>query len=133
MAKQLLIIDDERHITHILAHKVRQAGYEVCTAGDGEEGLELARQIKPDLIVTDYQMPYLDGHQMAIKLAANEDTANIPLIMLTARGHRLAPTELLKTNIQCLLQKPFSSHELLARISELLDQTSDDSAEQQVA
>jgi two-component system phosphate regulon response regulator PhoB len=134
MAKCILIVDDERHISHILAHKVKQAGYEVCMAADGEQGYAIACEKRPALIVTDYQMPHLDGHQMARKLAANETTADIPAIMLTARGHRLAPAELLETNIQCLLQKPFSAHELLARIRELLDETTDeDQHEQQVA
>jgi len=134
MSKQILIVDDERHITHILAHKIRQAGYEVWTAGDGEEGYSVACEKLPNLIVTDYQMPYLDGHQMAMKLAGNDATGDIPVIMLTARGHRLAPAELLKTNILCLLQKPFSSHELLSRIVELLDQATDEGAsEKEVA
>lgn len=134
MNKKILIADDERHITHILAFKIRQIGYEVITADDGQAAYELAREHMPDLVITDYQMPLLDGYDMCVKLSAQEATAQIPVIMLTARGHRLSPSELIKTNIQCLLAKPFSTQDLLARISELLgDDAQTDDMEDQAA
>lgn len=134
MPKTILIADDERYIVHILALKIRQAGFVVLTASNGEEAYELACREKPNLVVTDYQMPRLDGFDLALKLANCEETRNTPVIMLTARGHRLDTAELGKTRIQCLLAKPFSAHELLARIQETLDGESlNDDTEQRVA
>ena len=128
-AKTILVIDDEKHIAHVLAYKIRQAGYEVITAGDGQEGYALACEHRPSLIVTDFQMPNLDGFEMCVKLHEDESTCEIPVIMLTARGHRLHPSEMLKPNIQCLMQKPFSAHELLERIAEFLPYDKDDTCE----
>lgn len=131
MPRRILVIDDERHITRIVAFKLTQAGYEVATAGDGEEGYQLACEQLPDLIVTDYQMPHLDGYAMCVKLRQSAATAEVPVILLTARGHKLAPSELLATNIQCILQKPFSAHDLLTRIAEMLGEAANGNPEQQ--
>lgn len=119
-AHRLVLIDDELHIIRVLSYKLKQAGYEVATAHDGDEGYRAIHDHKPDLIVTDYQMPSLDGYELSVRLKAEALTASIPVIMLTARGHRLKPSELMKTNIQCLLAKPFSANQLLDQIAELL-------------
>ena len=117
---KILIADDELYITSTLAQKLRKAGYEVRTASDGEEALALATEQVPDLIVTDYQMPILSGFDLAVELRQNPATAGVPLLMLTARGHRLESSELARTNIRCLLAKPFSLREVLSKIDELL-------------
>ncbi|MCE9591969.1 MAG: response regulator transcription factor [Planctomycetes bacterium] len=119
-AKKVLVVDDEGHVTYLLALKLRQMGYAVSTAGDGEEAYLLACQDLPDLIVTDYQMPVMSGFEMCVKLKETQATSAIPVVMLTARGHRLPPSDLMKTNIQSLMPKPFSLHELLARVTEII-------------
>lgn len=118
MTKRILVLDDDLHMVHIVSYKLRQQGYEVLTAHNGRDGYQLACQEKPDLVVTDFQMPIMSGFEMAVKLRENPDTAELPLIMLTARGHKIPPSELAKTNIQSLMAKPFSARELIQNITE---------------
>lgn len=119
-AKRILIVDDESHITYLLSLKLAQLGYTTVTANDGEEGYLRACEVPPDLVITDYQMPILSGYDMAVKLHDTTQTKQVPVLMLTARGHRISPSDLLKTNIQAMLPKPFALHELLARVTEVI-------------
>lgn len=116
----VLVVDDEPHITHVLALKLRGAGYTVETAGDGEEGFEMARQITPDLIITDLQMPYLTGLEMCQKLRSTPETSKIPALLLTARGYGLSPEDLATTNILEMLTKPFGPREVLEKVNSVL-------------
>lgn len=118
--KTVLVADDEMHVTHILSFKLQTAGINVVTANDGEEAYALACQKRPDLIITDFQMPLLNGFDMCVQLRSNALTAEIPVIMLTARGHKIEPADLARTNIQHLIAKPFSARDLLSRAAELL-------------
>lgn len=129
MAKKILIVDDELHLVHILTFKLQQAGYHVFSAHNGHDGYELACQQKPDLIVTDYQMPVMDGFEMAVRLRANASTEQIPVIMLTARGHKIPPSDLAKTNVKIMMAKPFSALELAENVSDLLGPNSELSAD----
>ncbi len=118
--KTILVVDDEAHITHVVSLKLRNAGFNVITARDGEEGFELATQHKPDLIITDLQMPYVNGVEMCARLRSSSVTAEIPAIMLTARGYSLDPEDLERTNIREMLSKPFSPREVLERVESLV-------------
>ena len=118
MTKRILVLDDDLHMVHIVSYKLRQQGYEVLTAHNGRDGYQLACKEKFDLVVTDFQMPIMSGFEMAIKLRENPDTSELPLIMLTARGHKISPSELAKTNIRTLMAKPFSARELIQNITE---------------
>lgn len=122
--KTILVVDDEAHITHVVSLKLRNAGFEVITARDGEEGCELAIQNLPDLIITDMQMPYMNGVEMGVRLRGNEATSHIPLIMLTARGYSLSEEDLASTNIREMLSKPFSPREVLEKVSQALAKAS---------
>ena len=84
--KRVLVVDDEVHIVHVVAIKLRNNGYEVISADNGEEAYELACREKPDIIVTDYQMPVMTGLELVEKLRQYEETQDIPVIMLTARS-----------------------------------------------
>jgi len=117
---KILVADDELHMTYILSFKLERAGYNVITAGDGQEAFALACAHHPDLVITDFQMPTLSGLDMALKLRKNPATAHIPLLMLTARGHRVGADELAMTNIRRLLGKPFSIRELLTTVEHIL-------------
>jgi len=119
---RVLVVDDEAHILHVVSLKLRNAGYEVHTANDGEEGFELAQQILPDVIISDYQMPFMSGLELCEKLKQTESTAQIPVLMLTARGFGLNHSDMERTNIVGVLSKPFSPREVLARIADLLPQ-----------
>ena len=71
-------------------------------------------------MVTDYEMPGSDGLELCTRLKDNAETASIPAVMLTARGHKVPPSDLARTNIKSLMAKPFSPRELLAEINDLL-------------
>lgn len=119
--RKILVADDDAHMTYMLSFKLQQLGVEVIIAGDGEEAYGLACQHLPDLILTDYQMPRLSGLEMAIQLRANPGTREIPVVMITARGHHVEQEDLARTNIKHLIAKPFSSQDLLSKVSELLE------------
>ena len=120
MAHTILVVDDETHIVQVLSFKLRNAGYEVLTAEDGEEGLEVARNKLPDLIITDFQMPYMTGMELCTALHEDETTACIPVLMLTARGYALNDSDLNINNIKGVLSKPFSPRAIVLQVSELL-------------
>lgn len=117
----VLLVDDEIHLTTMVASRLKRAGVTVLTADNGEEALDLAREHVPDLVISDYQMPVMDGFEFCIKLHEDTATAAVPVIMLTARGHKLSPEELARTSIRHLMPKPFSMRELLETAGELVD------------
>jgi len=84
--KKVLIVDDEIHIIHVVTIKLRNNGYEVVSADNGAEAYDLALKEKPDIIVTDFQMPVMTGMELVEKLRQNEETKDIPVIVLTARS-----------------------------------------------
>ena len=114
--RTILVADDEPHIVQVVALKLRNAGYGVLTAGDGEEALEIAHRNRIDLVVTDQMMPFLTGTELARKLHESERTRGIPVLLLTARGYAIDPDERKSANLRGLLSKPFSPRELLAEI-----------------
>lgn len=116
----ILLADDEAHITCVVAQKLRSAGFEVVTARDGEEAYELACQFLPALVITDLQMPRMSGLDLALKLRETESTAEMPVMMLTARGYIIAPSEAARTNIRHIMGKPFSAREVVRRVVEIL-------------
>jgi two-component system alkaline phosphatase synthesis response regulator PhoP len=121
----ILIVDDESHIVHVVSLKLRNAGYNILTAADGEEGLAMALEHQPDLLITDYQMPYMTGLELCLELKKRQGQNPIPALMLTARGFRLASEYTEQANIVGLLSKPFSPREVLTRADDVLAGTSE--------
>ena len=121
MAIRILIVDDEAHILHVLSLKLKNAGYEILTAPDGEEGFELASAELPDLVITDYQMPFMTGLELCHALEDQKSTANIPVLILTARGHALEDQELKISNVKAILSKPFSPRAVLQLVEQFTD------------
>jgi len=119
-APLILVVDDEAHILHVVSLKLRKAGYEVITAEDGEEGLSVAIEQRPDLVITDYQMPFMTGLELCIELKKQDETRDIPALMLTARGFSLASDDLDQTNIAGVISKPFSPRDVLDQVQELI-------------
>lgn len=117
----ILLCDDEPHITYIVQAKFEQAGYQVIVERNGQEGLDAACEHRPSLVVTDFNMPVMDGLAFSQALRTNPDTADTPVLMLTARGYAIADDELAKTNIVHMESKPFSARGLLKRVQEILD------------
>ncbi len=120
----ILVVDDEAHILHVVKLKLKNAGYEVITAEDGEEGVAAALEHVPDLVLSDYQMPYMTGLELCIKLKQEPTTAHIPVIMLTACGFSLGQEYLDQTNIVSVVSKPFSPRAVLNRVQEMLGEPS---------
>jgi len=117
----ILVVDDETHIVHVVSLKLTRAGYQVIPAEDGEEALELALEHCPDVVITDFQMPIMNGLELCIEMRQHELTANTPVLMLTARGFGLDDDQLSQTNIVEVLSKPFSPREILSRVEKLLN------------
>lgn len=117
----VLVVDDELHLTTMVASRLRRAGATVLTADNGQEALNLAARQAPDLVITDYQMPLMNGFELCLALHNQAATADVPVIMLTARGHKLSPEDMARTSIRHLMAKPFSMRELLATAGEIVE------------
>ena len=118
--KKVLVVDDEIHIVHVVAIKLRNNGFEVISAENGAKAFELACAEKPDIIVTDFQMPVMTGLEFVAKLRQNETTKDIPVIMLTARSFAIEDEQKENLQISEFLSKPFSPKELLRNIEDIL-------------
>ena len=117
---KVLIADDEIHIIHVVAIKLRNNGYEVIAANNGAEAYDLACREHPDIVVTDYQMPFVTGIELIEKLRANEQTKNTPVILLTARSFAISEELQESLDVEECLSKPFSPKELLKTIQDIL-------------
>ncbi|MBL7107017.1 MAG: response regulator [Phycisphaerae bacterium] len=120
MCKTVLVVDDEIHIVYVVAIKLRNNGFNVITAENGEEAYELVKQEKPDLVVTDYQMPKMTGIELIEKLRQDEQTKQLPVIMLTARNFVIEDELKNNLNISECIGKPFSPKDLLHTIEDVL-------------
>ncbi|MBN1816627.1 MAG: response regulator [Sedimentisphaerales bacterium] len=118
--KKVLVVDDEIHIVQVVAIKLRNNGYQVFTAENGAEALELAGREKPDVIISDFQMPVMTGLELAENLRKHSETADIPVVMLTARGFAIDDTQRETLRIAACLSKPFSPREVLQCIEEVI-------------
>lgn len=116
---RIVVADDEAHIRHIVSTKLQNAGFEVLPAADGEEALELCLAERPALLITDYQMPVLTGLELVQRLRQDDRTRDLPVVLLTARGSDLEPSEA-DTGIALFMSKPFSPRELLERVKGLI-------------
>jgi len=125
MSKRVLLCDDEIHILRAAEFKLKKAGYDVRIAGDGQEAWEAIEQQKPDILVTDCQMPRLDGFGLVQRVRENPDTESLPVLMLTAKGFELSHDELAeKWNVIAVIAKPFSPRELLQKVNTVLSKES---------
>jgi DNA-binding response OmpR family regulator len=121
MSKRILLCDDELHILRAAEFKFKRAGYHVVCANDGQEGWEQIERSRPDIVVTDCQMPRLSGLGLAQRIRQTPATADLPVIMLTAKGFELPLEDLRKEyGIRSLMAKPFSPRELFARVEAVL-------------
>jgi DNA-binding response OmpR family regulator len=117
MAEKILVVDDEISLQETLTYNLEKQGYTVKTTGNGLEALEMARQIKPDLIILDVMLPGLDGFEICRILRSEMST---PVLMLTARDDEIDRVVGLEVGADDYLAKPFSMRELIARVKALL-------------
>lgn len=121
MPKKILAVDDERHIVRLVEVNLQRAGYEVVTAFDGREALEKVKSENPDLVVLDVMMPYMDGFEVLKHLKADPATADIPVIMLTAKAQDADVFRGWQSGVDCYLTKPFNPMELLTFVKRIFD------------
>lgn len=121
MAARIVICDDEAHITRAIQMKLSKAGFDVEACPDGQVAWEAIRRETPELLITDYQMPRLDGLSLCRKLRDEPQTATLPIILLTAKGYEL-DDEGTKHELQLvdIVVKPFSPRELLQLVEQTL-------------
>ncbi|MSR40291.1 MAG: response regulator [Phycisphaerales bacterium] len=131
--RTILVVDDEPAIVHVVAMKFTQCGFRVLTAWNGSIALEIVRANEVDLIISDFQMPILDGMQLAAALRADTRTCNIPVIVLTARGHLLGDDWEGASNVRHVVSKPFSPRELVAMSERVLADDRGRAAKREVA
>lgn len=120
---KVLIIEDEEHISELVKYNLESAGYQVAAAYDGEEGLKLVSEFKPDLVILDLMLPKLDGISVCNKLRNQKETEDISIIMLTAKSSETDKIIGLEIGADDYITKPFSVRELQARIKTVLRRT----------
>jgi diguanylate cyclase (GGDEF)-like protein len=116
MPETILVVDDDPDIARFVEVNLRSAGYDVAVAADGEEALEKAGRLRPDLVLLDVMMPRIDGFEVAQRLRKNPQTANTSIIMLTAKALSADKVTGLQSGADDYIIKPFDPIELLARV-----------------
>lgn len=118
---RILVVDDEPNIVQTLKDRLEMNEYAVETASNGEEGLRIAQEKSPDMVLLDVIMPIMDGHEMLEKLRQNAWGRDISVIMLTARSQAQDIARARACNIDDYIIKPFDLSELLEKIENILD------------
>lgn len=118
MTKTILVVEDEISIATLLQYNLEMAGFQVVTAHDGQEGLDKAVSLQPDLILLDLMLPRLDGMEVCKKLRMQQ--MNTPIIMLTARDDEFDKVLGLELGADDYMTKPFSPREVVARVKAVL-------------
>ena len=122
MANRILLVDDECHILHAAEFKFRRADFDVRTATDGEAAWEIIQEWLPDVMVTDCQMPYLDGLGLCQRCRDHERTQDLPILILSAKGFEQSTSELAKDlGVLAVIPKPFSPRELLRCVQQIVE------------
>ena len=121
MAKKILVADDEPYILMALTDAVEMEGYDCVTAVNGKEALERAREELPDLILLDIMMPYKDGYEVCEELKADDQTRDIPVIMLTAKSQQVDIQRGKEVGADDYITKPFKPSTLRKKFNEVLD------------
>jgi DNA-binding response OmpR family regulator len=114
---RLLLVDDEANLRHTLGYALRQEGYEVLSAEDGEKALAVFRSSRPDVVILDVMLPGIDGIEVCRRIRRESD---VPILMLTARDTEVDRIVGLEIGADDHLGKPFSTRELIARIRALV-------------
>lgn len=120
MKTRILLIEDDENITELVRYNLERSDYEVECTADGEEGLVRATDETPDIVLLDWMLPNLSGLEICRRLRRNPETANVPIIMLTARAEEPDRIRGLETGADDYVTKPFSPKELIARMQAVL-------------
>ena len=117
--KTILLADDEAHLRTLVRTTLDQPGYRILESEDGAAALDLAKRERPDVVVLDWMMPSMTGIEVMTALRRDSATADIPVILLTAKGQRAEVAQALASGATAYLAKPFSPLELLAKVEQL--------------
>jgi DNA-binding response OmpR family regulator len=131
MKKKILVVDDEDDILQFLELVLREKGYDVVTAASGQEALTRAQIEKPDLVLLDIMMPQMDGWEVLKLLRVDDETADIPVAMLSARTEAKDRVQGLQEGAVDYICKPFALQELLEKISTIFGQVEERGAKRQ--
>ena len=116
----VLVADDDPDILSLVALRLQRSGYDVLTAGDGEQALATALERRPDLALLDVMMPKLDGYEVTQRLRASTSTRHMPVILLTARVQEADIARGVEAGADDYVKKPFSTLELRDRVQAAL-------------
>jgi two-component system phosphate regulon response regulator PhoB len=120
MSHRILVVDDEPDITALVAYHLARSGYRVSTAGNGQDALKAAREERPDIVVLDLMLPGVSGYEVLRELRQRRETADVGVILLTARREEADRVKGLTLGADDYLTKPFSPQELTLRVAALL-------------
>lgn len=116
----ILVVDDEQDLLDLIEYNLKKEDYNVLTAEDGAEGIDIAREYNPDLVLLDIMMPKMDGMEAVEEMRNDETLRNIPIIFLTARGDEKTEVEGLNKGGDDYITKPISTKKLISRIKAVL-------------
>ena len=119
-AKRLLLVEDDRALADLVRFHFEREGFAVTSTSDGDEALICVEEVRPDLVILDWMIEGTSGIEVCRRLRRNSATANLPIIMLTARGEEDDRVRGLETGADDFITKPFSPKELIARANALL-------------
>ena len=117
---RILLVEDDPALVELLVYNLQREDFEVQTTPDGEEALMIARESPPDLVLLDWMIEGISGIEVCRRLRRRPETANVPIIMLTARGEEADRIRGLETGADDYVTKPFSPRELIARVGAVL-------------
>lgn len=120
MSKTILIVDDEPNIVLSVEYLLKREGFEVQTAGDGQAAIEMLAQSRPDLMILDVMMPRKNGFEVCTEVRADPALSDLPIILLSAKGREAEIAKGLSLGASAYITKPFSTHELVNKVKELL-------------
>jgi two-component system alkaline phosphatase synthesis response regulator PhoP len=117
---RVLIIEDEPHIVLSLEYLLERGGYETATATDGERGLAMVRELRPDVVLLDLMLPRLNGYQVCQAIRSDPALARIPVIILSAKGQEVEVLKGLSLGAAQYITKPFGNAEILEAVRAVL-------------
>ncbi|AGB40791.1 response regulator with CheY-like receiver domain and winged-helix DNA-binding domain [Halobacteroides halobius DSM 5150] len=120
MAEKILVVDDEENIVQLINFNLKQEGYEVIPAYDGQQALEKIKKKNPDLMVLDLMLPKVDGFDICRQVREDKDIKNLPIIILSAKEEEVDKILGLELGADDYVTKPFSPRELIARVKAVL-------------
>ncbi|MEM8878270.1 MAG: response regulator [Pseudomonadota bacterium] len=121
MAKRVLLAEDEPNIVESLTFLLERAGFEVAVKTDGRRALDTVLDDTPDLLILDVMLPELSGYEVLRHLRADQRSASLPVLMLTAKGQRADRETALECGADRFITKPFSNADVMAAVKELLN------------